>query len=274
MSSIFISENDQRELLAAQAAIAMVLGNFQDGKEHTPDEYTNKVNIAVQSDKFVGVRENYKLDKFALAKSFELFGGEGKGGPISSTGLGETVEHTNKSKNAAIGSPGYGCYNSDNTSSFSLKLNSKTKKTRSRSMSTTSTSSSDTSEDDEDLAFIEKSVSLVKKAILKRAAGDAAADSSRLDLVSLVNDIVFQGLDASSKLGKRKEKEDLSRAKVPYASKKSKKAKRKILKGVKNYITQIGLPRMESDEEKDINISAIAADFAIFASAGKKKKLL
>ncbi len=111
MSSIFIDEKIQRELIAGQVATAMVLGNFNDGELHNAKDYSKSVNSMIENDKYKGSEGIYKLDENALAKGFEIFSGSGRRGPIESMNVGfEVNEVKNKSMNAVIATPAFGMF--------------------------------------------------------------------------------------------------------------------------------------------------------------------
>jgi hypothetical protein len=124
MSSIFISEDKQRELLANQAAIAIVLGNYQDDKDHTVSDYISKVNSKIKKEIYSGYGNDLILDEVALGNSFRLFSGRGRRGSIETAQEGCSVtKHQNESTDADIAIFPFGYLSDGDTSSFSLKMN-------------------------------------------------------------------------------------------------------------------------------------------------------
>ena len=184
----------------------MVVGNHQDGMDHTVREYTLKVNSKAQKEKYAGYENDLILDEVALAKALQIFGGQGKSGAITKAQEGCSVtKHLNKSNTDPIATLPFGYCNEGDTSSFSLKLNPTKASSRSRSQSSESNSntsnySSDSSGDEE---FISK-ITLLKAKILDKSAEGSSNIKLSGRQGQLLHSIVFDGLKRKKETNKNK----------------------------------------------------------------------
>ena len=266
MSSIFIDEEKQRELIAGQVATAMVLGNFKDGEPHNAKDYSKLVNSMIEDEKYKGSEGIYKLDENALAKGIEKFSGSGRGGRIESMNVGfEVIEVKNKSKNAVIATPAFGMFKGS-TSSFYLKTPAKMTKSRSTSRDNMS-EHSESSGSDVELAKIDENINKYKNVLLSKGKEYVVSDISssyRHDQASLLHDALFRGLNDENKRVRAEEnKLGRARARKTYlkvGKKQSKRTRSKVCDFIQASCHPNELETVENRIEFIENIHAIAMD--------------